>query len=107
VVILSTHIVSDIEAVASSIGLVRKGRLVSLGSPEELLRRASGRVFSVVIKSTHLAEFQQRVVISNITQRDDGAHVRFVAARAPVPDAVPVEPALEDAYLLLAGKDLA
>lgn len=105
-VILSTHIVSDVEAAASSIGLLRKGRLVSLGSPEELLRRAKGHVFTVVTTSTHIAELQRRVLVSNIAQREDGAHVRFVARQAPVPDAAPSEPTLEDAYLLLAGEDL-
>ena len=51
VVILSTHIVSDVEAVASHIAVIRKGRLVTHATPEDLLRKAAGRVFSAVVSS--------------------------------------------------------
>src|SRR5215510_10857877 len=61
VVILSTHIVSDVEAVASRIAVLRKGRLVTCATPEELLRRAEGRVFSAVVDSEALPEAQRRL----------------------------------------------
>jgi ABC-type multidrug transport system ATPase subunit len=105
VVILSTHIVSDVEAVAGTIAVMREGRLVCLASPEELLSRAAGRVFSAVVQQADLAEVQRRVSISGLARRADGVHVRFVANAHggegnTIAGAVPAEPTLEDAYLL-------
>ena len=100
VVILSTHIVSDVEAVASSIAVIRAGRLLRHATPEELLRRASGRVFSAVVSSEDLSAAQKTVHVSSLIRRADGVHVRFVAGAAALPGAREVEPNLEDAYLL-------
>jgi ABC-type multidrug transport system ATPase subunit len=99
-VILSTHIVSDVEAVASQIAVLRHGRLVALATPEELLRRAAGRVFAAVVSSERLAEAQARLAVSSILRRTDGVHLRFVGDGAAVAGSRPVEPTLEDAYLL-------
>jgi ABC-type multidrug transport system ATPase subunit len=104
-VILSTHVVSDVESVATSIALIRKGRLVRVAAPETLLREAEGRVFATVIPSESLAEVQRQVQLSALARRADGVHVRFLGAAGALPGARPVEPSLEDAYLLtgLAG----
>lgn len=99
-VILSTHIVSDVEAVASTIAVMREGRLVVLESPEQMLRRAAGRVFGVVVPESRLAEAQRAVHVASLVRRADGVHMRFVAQAASLPGAVPLEPTLEDAYLL-------
>jgi len=100
VVILSTHIVSDVEAIASSIAIVRSGRLVTLASPEELLRRAEGRVVRALVPPERLADAQARLPVSGLVRRADGVLVRYVGERAALPGAEPVEPTLEDAYLL-------
>ncbi len=102
VVILSTHIVSDVEAVASQIAVIRQGRLVSQTTPEDLLRKATGRVFTAVVASEGLADAQHRVHVSNLIRRADGVHVRYVANGngATLPGARAIEPTLEDAYLL-------
>jgi ABC-2 type transport system ATP-binding protein len=101
-VILSTHIVSDVEAVASQIAVLRQGRLVVHATPEELLRRTQGHVFEQKVPSERLAELQARVAVSSLARRADGVRVRFVAS-GPVVGAQPVEPTLEDAYLWLGG----
>ena len=103
VVILSTHIVSDVEAVASRIAILRSGRLVTAATPEEMLRQVSGRVFRAVVPSERLAEAQQRIPVSGLVRRADGVHVRYVAPDPVLPGSEPVEPALEDAYLFLSG----
>jgi ABC-type multidrug transport system ATPase subunit len=106
VVILSTHIVSDVEAVASRIAVIRSGRLVTEATPESLLRAAEGRVFSAVVAGERLAEVQRMngVHVSNLIRRADGVHVRYVTngggAVATLPAASKVEPNLEDAYLM-------
>ncbi|HTY17559.1 MAG TPA: ABC transporter ATP-binding protein [Myxococcota bacterium] len=104
VVVLSTHIVSDVEAVATEIAVMRQGRLVAHATPESLLARAAGRVFRAVISSDRLAEAQRTVHVSNLIRRADGVHVRYVAngggSGAALPGSTAVEPDLEDAYLL-------
>jgi ABC-2 type transport system ATP-binding protein len=102
VVILSTHIVSDVEAVATQIAVIKQGRLVMNTTPEALLRNAAGRVFSAVVPSERLAVAQRAVHVSNLIRRPDGVHVRFVAngGGSTLADARAVEPTLEDAYLL-------
>ena len=98
IVILSTHIVSDVEATATEIALIEAGRLVIHASPEELLRAAEGRVWEWVIPSAELSAAKQRYQISGTVRRADGVHVRLLAEFAP-PGAVPVAATLEDAYL--------
>jgi ABC-2 type transport system ATP-binding protein len=100
VIILSTHIVSDVEAVASWIAVIRKGRLVTLARPEDLLQRAAGRVFRAVVAPERLAEAQTQVPVSGMVRRAEGVHLRYVAEAPRLPASEPVEPTLEDAYLL-------
>ncbi|HEX8810595.1 MAG TPA: ABC transporter ATP-binding protein, partial [Terracidiphilus sp.] len=98
VVILSTHIVSDVEATATDIALISQGMLVAHASPEELLQRVEGRVWEWVLPSTELNAARQRYLISNTARRSDGVHVRLLGD-APPGDAKAVTPNLEDAYL--------
>jgi ABC-type multidrug transport system ATPase subunit len=99
IVLLSTHIVSDVEAVATGIALIVSGRLVAHGTPEDLLRRVNGGVWEVVVASGELPALRQRHVVSNTAHRSDGVHARVVADTAPAAGARCVEPTLEDAYL--------
>ncbi|HEX4951922.1 MAG TPA: ABC transporter ATP-binding protein [Thermoanaerobaculia bacterium] len=101
IVILSTHIVSDVEAVAGTIAVLRKGRLIASGTPEELLRSAQGKVFEAVVSSEHLPEVQRRVAVAGLVRRAEGVRVRFVSDQPTLDGARPVEPTLEDAYLLV------
>ncbi|HEY0558145.1 MAG TPA: ABC transporter ATP-binding protein [Thermoanaerobaculia bacterium] len=105
IVILSTHIVSDVEATASGIALIDGGRLLAHAEPEELLRRVEGRAWEWTIPSAELPAARARWAISSTVRRSDGVRVRAVAEFPPAPGAVPVPPTLEDAYLaMLAGE---
>jgi ABC-2 type transport system ATP-binding protein len=99
IVILSTHIVSDIEAVATSIAILAHGQLLTHGAPEALLAPVTGKVWEVVIPSADLPALRQRHLISSTAHRSDGVHARVVADHAPEKTARPLEPSLEDAYL--------
>ena len=99
IVILSTHIVSDVEAVATDIALIAQGRLVVHGVPEALLAGVNGKVWEVVVPSGELPALRQRHLVSSTAHRNDGVHARVVADAAPRPDARALEPSLEDAYL--------
>jgi ABC-type multidrug transport system ATPase subunit len=99
IVILSTHIVSDVEAVATDIALIDHGGLVVESAPETLLQSVNGRVWEIVIPSSELSELRKNYLVSNTAHRSDGVHARVVADHAPAASARPAEPTLEDAYL--------
>ena len=99
IVILSTHIVSDIEAVASGIAILAQGELLAHGAPEDLLAKLAGRVWEVVTSSAELPALRREHLVSSTAHRADGVHARVVADVAPKADARQVEPTLEDVYL--------
>ena len=99
IVILSTHIVSDVEAAATEMVLIYKGRLIRHAVPEELLRVVGGKVWECVVSSEDLTVFRQHHLISTTIRHGDGVHVRVVANVAPSDKARSVAPSLEDAYL--------
>jgi ABC-2 type transport system ATP-binding protein len=100
-VIFSTHIVSDLSSVAGRIAVLKKGKLIAIGTPEEILSSAIGKVWEIVISSTEFEHQKSKLRISSAAQKTDGLHVRFVGAEGIPSEATAVEPELEDAYLLL------
>jgi ABC-type multidrug transport system ATPase subunit len=99
IVILSTHIVSDVEATASDIALIDKGRLLTHASPEALLGSVTGRVWEWTVPSAELQAVRQKYLVSSTVRTGDGVRLRIVAESAPAADAQPALPTLEDAYL--------
>jgi ABC-type multidrug transport system ATPase subunit len=99
IVILSTHIVSDVEAVATDIAIIVRGRLVRHAAPEDLLRAVKGQVWEWLIPSSEVPAARTRFRVSATIRKNDGVLIRVLAASAPGPDARPAEPSLEDAYL--------
>ncbi len=100
-VILSTHIVSDIEATATHLAVLAQGRLRYTGTPEDLLAQADGRTWQWTVPAAQVPALRQRLAISQSVQRPGGVQLRVVADRRPSDDAEPVAPSLEDAYLHL------
>jgi len=98
IVVLSTHIVSDVEATATDIALISKGTLVAHATPEVLLLQVEGKVREWVVSSADLNAAKQKYLISSTTRRSDGVHVRVLGDEAP-DNAQLVAPTLEDAYL--------
>lgn len=101
IIILSTHIVSDIEAAATEIALIKKGRLLMHAPPETLLQAVEGKVWEWVVPSAELGSVRAHYLISSTLRRSDGVHVRVVGETPPGPDARVAAPTLEDAYLHL------
>jgi ABC-type multidrug transport system ATPase subunit len=98
-VILSTHIVSDIEAIATHIAIMAQGRLQAYSTPEQLLRTAEGHVWKGVISSEAFDSLRSQVRISGAVRKPDGVHISVVSANKPFDNAVQTEPTLEDAFL--------
>jgi ABC-2 type transport system ATP-binding protein len=101
VVLMSTHIVSDLESVASDIAIMAGGRLLLRGSPQDLLRQAEGRVWELTAAPGAVAQLRDRHLVSRMVRTSAGARVRVLAPAPPAPDAVPAAPDLEDAYLAI------
>lgn len=99
IVILSTHIISDVEAAADDIAIISEGRLVAHSTAEQLLSDVEGRVWVWVIGSSEFNAVKRDFLISSTIRKSDGVHVRVISNEAPDGDAQPVSPSLEDAYL--------
>ena len=99
VVLLSTHIVSDVESVAGDIAIVARGRLLSRGTPDELLRSVSGQVWEATVPPAEVAGLQARYVVGRMVRTGAGVRVRLLSPAPPVGHAKQVPPDLEDAYL--------
>ena len=103
IVILSTHIVSDVEATATRIALIHKGRLLREAAPEALLEELENKVWEWTVHSDDLPALKSKHIVSGTIRRSDGVQVRVVSASQPEPQAEAVTPNLEDAYLFFVG----
>ncbi len=100
IVLLSTHIVSDVEAVATDIAIISRGQMLAHAAPERLLASVEGKVWEVVVASAELAEARRALLVSSAVRRSDGVHLRVIGERPPNGASQPLPPSLEDAYLL-------
>lgn len=103
IVILSTHIVSDVEATATHIALVNKGQLLREAAPEDLLNELKNKVWEWTVHSDDLPALKQKHIISGTIRRSDGVQVRVVSETKPDSNAENVSANLEDAYLYFIG----
>lgn len=100
IVILSTHIVSDVEFVASRILVMDRGAFVMDGTPEQVVTKAVGKVWECHVDASEAERMSTYLTVANVRYSPDGhAVVRVVADDAPAADAYNVEPTLEDLYL--------
>ncbi len=99
IVILSTHIVPDVEAAATEIAIIKQGRLLSFSAPEELLELLEGKVWEWVIPASALVEAKQKYLITDTSRRSDGIHVRLISNVSPGSGAAGKAPKLEDAFI--------
>ena len=100
IVILSTHIVSDVEFIANRILMMRQGAFVMDGSPEQVISQVVGKVWECHVAARRVEEMSACLQVANVRYAPDGhAVVRVVADERPMADAVATEPTLEDLYL--------
>jgi ABC-2 type transport system ATP-binding protein len=104
IVILSTHIVSDVESTATRIALMNKGQLLRECAPEDLLAELENKVWEWTVTSDELLTLKQRHIVSGTIRRSDGVQVRVVSESQPDLNAHRVPPNLEDAYLYFIGE---
>lgn len=106
IVILSTHIVGDIEATCEDIAVLDSGKLIFKGTVRELLEMTEGKVYTAEVSRMELEELKEKHIVTAILSKGSMAEVRFLSEKGiPFEKAVPVEPNAEDAYLYLMGKE--
>jgi ABC-type multidrug transport system ATPase subunit len=103
IVILSTHIVSDVEATATRIALVNNGQLLRESAPEDLLKEIENKVWEWTVTSAELVTLKQQHIVSGTIRRSEGVQVRVVSESQPDANAQSTSPNLEDAYLYFIG----
>lgn len=98
-VILSTHIVSDVESIADEIVVMKEGSILLQESPAQILERVEGKVFEVCVSKEESRHLEQQYTIVNYHQVQEGMYLRLLAETLPHPNATVVSPTLDDLYL--------
>ncbi len=99
IVLLSTHIVSDVEYIADRILLMKQGELIRQGTLGQITEGIRGCVWECVAQGAQAEELNERYAVSNLRNCGDKVSLRIVAEEKPMQEALCVEPNLEDAYL--------
>ena len=99
IVILSTHIVSDIEAIADEVLLMKKGKFVLQGTVPELIHKANGKVWELSVSPQEARQWQTKTTVANLRHEGKEIILRIISDNMPSERAVPCEATLEDLYL--------
>ena len=103
-VLLSTHIVSDVESIAREILLMKGGRLVSSGTTEELTARVPVRAWRCLIPREETARYERIFQVSNLRPVPQGMELRILSETPPIPGAAEEPVTLEDVFLYHFGE---
>lgn len=102
IVLISTHIVSDIEYIATCNAVMKDGRIIATGKTEELVRMVDGKVWSASIDGRELGFYEHKVPMVNIYNEENGdVKVRYLSGTAVIPGSESEKPRMEDLYLWL------
>ena len=99
IIIISTHIVSDIEYISDQVIIMKKGRFILQGTTEELTAEAEGMVWSCRVPGREWAAFEISHTVANSRNLGEMVEARVISPERPCADAEQAEPTLEDLYL--------
>ncbi|MHB1150911.1 MAG: ATP-binding cassette domain-containing protein [Eubacteriales bacterium] len=99
IVLIATHVVSDIEYIARDIIMLKKGVITDNAPPAELIKKIEGKVWSVPCKEADVPVMQEQFRVTNIVKNDTCVSLRILSDTKPDDLAVNVSPSLEDYYL--------
>lgn len=105
IVLLSTHIVSDIEAIADEVLMMKKGKFVLQGTIAELTRKAAGKVWELAVSPGEARRWQDEAIVANLRHEGEQVVLRILSDTMPDGRAVPCEASLEDLYLYYFGSE--
>jgi ABC-type multidrug transport system ATPase subunit len=100
IIILSSHIVSDIESIADSVAIMKGGVLITKGTQQDVIKQVEGKVFETTIDTSSLDEFKRKYFVVDTIRQKDKTKVRYINDTA-APSSVSLQASLEDAYLFL------
>jgi len=106
IVIFSTHIIEDVSSSCNKVAVLNKGKLYYLGEPSNMINSAQGKVWQFSVSETEFETIQNKLRIVHHMQTEDKIRVRCISKTIPHPGAIQVHPTLEDAYLVLLGKEV-
>ncbi len=101
IVVLSTHIVPDVEYIADQIMIMQNGRIIQKGTEQRLAGLGKGIVWKCVVPEERAEEFSRKFVVSNLRRLGNEVELRIVSEKKPAEDSVEEEAVLEDIYLYL------
>lgn len=102
IIILSSHIVSDIETIADEVAIMKSGTLVGKSIPSEIIKRIENKVFETVIPNADLPAFKAKHLVINTSRQGDKTQLRYISGFQEIEaGARNVNAGLEDAYLFL------
>ena len=99
IVLLSTHIVSDVEHISKEVLILKNGKLLHQGTAENIIHEIDGYVWECEVAPDDVDAWNSRYVVSNLKHENGKAILRVVSENRPVENAVSVVPGLEDLYL--------
>lgn len=99
IVILSTHIVPDVDETADCVMLLKAGHLLKTDTPAALIENLRGKIWTIRVPFAQLDEILQKYRIFNINHASGEYEIRVYCEKQPLENAVPAEPRLEDVYL--------
>ncbi|HGG0417430.1 TPA: ABC transporter ATP-binding protein [Clostridium sporogenes] len=99
IIILSTHIVGDIEYIAKQVILMKEGQLIKSSTGERLLKEMYGRVWKVEVDEKDITKYEDIYQVVNIMRKGDKVQLRILSLHKPVESAIDIEPNFEDMYM--------
>lgn len=101
IVILSTHIVGDVEATCENIAVLDRGEIIYKGTVSELIGQAEGRVYQAEISKGEIEELKKHCTVTSMLTLGNNVMVRFLSKEKPFASAKPCAAGVEDAYMYL------
>lgn len=107
IVLISTHIVSDVEYIAAENAVMKAGKIIAQDTTEGLVKQIEAKVWQGNIPMEQLARWEYRLRVVNLRNEPDGTvTLRYLADAPQLPDSVPAQPRLEDLYLWLFPEEM-
>jgi ABC-type multidrug transport system ATPase subunit len=107
IILLATHVVSDVESIAEQVLLLNKGRLIAADTPSALIEQVRPYVSEVLCSREELAEYQSKYTVSNVTQLDGQLLLQLVGDDVPPSRTEQIRVSLDDVYLYFVHEDQA
>lgn len=102
IVLISTHIVSDIEYISTKNAILKDGKIVGVGTTNELVKTIDGKVWTCTVPAHKVPEYEVKLRIVNLrSEENNQVSIRYLSEQSEIADSTPAVPRLEDLYLWL------